>query len=152
MGCCVCNYVEMNKLEFAIQGQKGFRDNPDFFDLSLSSENDIPIKDLIASNQTEFKTNVDLSLSKIKELYAKKYISYVAAKDSSGKDPLSPIKELHQKIDSVNLKLKHDNNVEYTLDVDWFSGPGISRLVGVEIPKESYLYTEYFLTQKRNLG
>lgn len=46
MGCCVCNYVEMNKLEFAIQGQKGFRDNPDFFDLSLSSENDIPIKDI----------------------------------------------------------------------------------------------------------
>jgi hypothetical protein len=36
----------MNKLEFALQGQRGLRDNPEFFDLSLSSDSEIPVKDI----------------------------------------------------------------------------------------------------------
>lgn len=46
MGCCVCNYVELNKLEFALQGPKANKDHAEFVDLSLSSDNDIPAKEI----------------------------------------------------------------------------------------------------------
>ena len=46
MGCCVCNYVEMAKLEFTLQNPKNSKDIQEFFDISLSSDSDIPMKDI----------------------------------------------------------------------------------------------------------
>lgn len=46
MGCCVCNYVELNKLEFAVNSKHLNKDLSEFVDLSLSSDSDIPAKEI----------------------------------------------------------------------------------------------------------
>ena len=46
MGCCVCNSAEIKKLEFVIPVSLSKQKNSEFVDLSLSSDNEIPVKEL----------------------------------------------------------------------------------------------------------
>ena len=46
MGCCVCNSAEIKKLEFVIPVSLSKQKNSEFVDLSLSSGDEIPVKEL----------------------------------------------------------------------------------------------------------
>lgn len=63
MGCCVCNTIEMKKLEFIIPSHlsKQVKANAEFVDLSLSSDNEIPAKDI--DDWRAFKSSGSRSLN-----------------------------------------------------------------------------------------
>jgi hypothetical protein len=61
MGCCVCNTVEMKKLEFVLPSHHPKQKNPEFIDLSLSSDNEIPAKEI--EEWQAFKSSGSKSLS-----------------------------------------------------------------------------------------
>ncbi|OMJ72923.1 hypothetical protein SteCoe_28515 [Stentor coeruleus] len=61
MGCCVCNTVEVKKLELVIPNQLAKQVNPEFVDLSLSSDSEIPAKDI--EDWRAFKTSRSISLN-----------------------------------------------------------------------------------------
>lgn len=61
MGCCVCNTVEMKKLEFVIPSHFSKQGNAEFVDLSLSSDSEVPAKDI--EEWRAFKSSGSRSLS-----------------------------------------------------------------------------------------
>ncbi|OMJ80789.1 hypothetical protein SteCoe_18897 [Stentor coeruleus] len=61
MGCCVCNTIEIKKLEFVIPSQLSKQSNAGFVDLSLSSDNEIPVKDI--DDWRTFKSSGSRSLN-----------------------------------------------------------------------------------------